>query len=101
MNAAPNVPAPGGPLDLLLGIALLLFALAALLAAWRLLRGPEAVDRILALDTLYVTSLALLVLLGMRLGTELYFEVALVIAMLGFVGTVVMSKFLQTRDIVE
>ena len=101
MNAALNVPAPGGPLDLLLGIALLLFALAALLAAWRLLRGPEAVDRILALDTLYVTSLALLVLLGMRLGTELYFEVALVIAMLGFVGTVVMSKFLQTRDIVE
>lgn len=101
MNASPIVPAAGGPLDVLLGIALALFGLAALLAAWRLLRGPEAVDRILALDTLYVTSLALLVLLGMRLGTELYFEVALVIAMLGFVGTVVMSKFLQTGDIVE
>ena len=101
MNAAPKVLAPGGPLDVLLGIALLLFALAALLAAWRLLRGPDTVDRIVALDTLYVTSLALLVVLGMRLGTELYFEVALVIAMLGFVGTVVMSKFLQTRDIVE
>jgi multicomponent K+:H+ antiporter subunit F len=61
----------------------------------------DAVDRVLALDTLYVTSLALLVLIGVRLGTELYFEVALVIAMLGFVGTVVMAKFLQTRQIVE
>ncbi len=90
-----------GPLDLLLGIALALFGLAALLATWRLVRGPDAVDRVVALDTLYVTSLALLVLVGVRLGTELYFEVALMIAMLGFVGTVAMAKFLQTRDIVE
>jgi multicomponent K+:H+ antiporter subunit F len=77
------------------------FTLALLLAAWRLLRGPSVPDRILALDTLYINSLALLVLLGLSLGTELYFEAALLIAMLGFIGTVVLSKYLLRGDIVE
>jgi multicomponent K+:H+ antiporter subunit F len=77
------------------------FALALLLATWRLLRGPSVADRILALDTLYINSLALLVLLGLRFGTDLYFEAALLIAMLGFVGTVVLSKYLLRGDIVE
>jgi len=77
------------------------FALALLLAAWRLLRGPDMPDRILALDTLYINSLALLVLAGLQYGTNLFFEVALVISMLGFVSTVVLSKFLSNGDIAE
>jgi multicomponent K+:H+ antiporter subunit F len=82
-------------------IAMGVFALSLLLNAWRLLAGPSMPDRILALDTLYVNSLALLVLAGIHFSTALFFEVALVIAMLGFVGTVVLSKFLLRGDIVE
>jgi multicomponent K+:H+ antiporter subunit F len=77
------------------------FALALLLNAWRLLRGPGLPDRILALDTLYINTLALLILLGIYMGTDVYFEAALVIAMLGFVGTVVLSKYLLRGDIAE
>ena len=75
--------------------------LAMALNAWRLLKGPALVDRILALDTLYINTIALLVLLGMQRGTAMYFEAALLIALLGFVGTVVLSKFLLRGDIVE
>ncbi|MCD9029292.1 K+/H+ antiporter subunit F [Luteimonas sp. BDR2-5] len=78
-----------------------LVGLAMLMSTWRLLRGPTAPDRILALDTLYVSSIAQLILFGMLLGTEIYFEAALIIAMLGFVGTVVLSKYVIRRDIVE
>ena len=81
--------------------AIIAFAVALALAAWRLLRGPSLADRILALDTLYIDSLALLVLLGMERQSQLYFEAALVIALLGFVGTVVLSKYVIRRDIIE
>jgi len=77
------------------------FALALALNAWRLLLGPGMADRILALDTLYINTLALLVLLGIWRDSKVYFEVALLIAMLGFVGTVVLSKYLLRGDIVE
>ncbi len=77
------------------------FALALLLNLYRLLRGPGLADRILALDTLYINSLALLILLGIHFGTALFFEAALVIALMGFVGTVVLSKFVVHGDIVE
>lgn len=80
-------------------MAAFVFALA--LSAWRLLRGPSLVDRILALDTLYINTIALLVLLGIQRGTPLYFEAALVIAMLGFASTVVLSKYLLRGNIVE
>ena len=76
-------------------------ALALLLSAWRLFRGPSLADRILALDTLYINALALLVLLGIQLDSEVYFEVALLIALLGFIGTVVLSKYALRGDIVE
>lgn len=79
----------------------LAFVLALLLNAWRLLRGPGLPDRILALDTLYINALALLVVLGLMLGTKLFFEVAMLIGLLGFVGTVVLSKHLLRGDIVE
>ena len=82
-------------------LALGLFGLALLLTLYRLLRGPAVTDRILALDTLYVNTIALLVLRGMRQGTAIHFEAAVLIAMLGFVGTVALSKYLLRGDIVE
>lgn len=77
------------------------FALALALNAWRLLRGPSLPDRVLALDTLYVNALALLVVAGLWLGDKSYFEVALLIGLLGFVGTVVLGKFILRGDVVE
>ena len=82
-------------------IAFGLVSTAVLLSFWRLLLGPSIPDRILALDTLYVNTVALLVLLGIHLGSNLYFEAALLIAMIGFVGTVALSKFLTRGDIIE
>ncbi|MDH5831783.1 K+/H+ antiporter subunit F [Luteimonas sp. M1R5S18] len=91
----------GIEVDLFIAGGLMVVGVAMLLSLWRLVRGPTAPDRILALDTLYVSTIALLVLFGMYLDTEIYFEVALIIAMLGFFGTVVLSKYVVRRDIVE
>jgi len=88
-------------LSTVIPIAYALVALAFLLSFWRLLRGPDAPDRILALDTLYVNTIALLVLLGIHLGSAIYFEAALLIAMMGFVGTVALCKYLLRGDIIE
>ena len=82
-------------------IAMGAFALAMVLNLYRLLRGPGIPDRILALDTLYVNTTALLVLAGLRDASTIYFEAAVIIAMLGFVGTIVLSKFVIRGDIVE
>jgi multicomponent K+:H+ antiporter subunit F len=82
-------------------VALHVIGLAMLLSLWRLLRGPTVADRILALDTLYINAIAALILFGMHLRSSIYFEAALVIAMLGFVGTAVLSKYVLRRDIVE
>lgn len=88
-------------IDTAIVAALYAVGLAMLLSLWRLLRGPTLPDRILALDTLYINAIAALVLFGMHLRTSIYFEAALVIAMLGFVSTVVLSKYVLRRDIVE
>jgi multicomponent K+:H+ antiporter subunit F len=88
-------------MDLIITSSMIVVGLAMLLALWRLVRGPSAPDRILALDTLYVSTIAEVVLLGMLVETEIYFEIALIIAMLGFFGTVVLSKYVIRRDIVE
>jgi multicomponent K+:H+ antiporter subunit F len=77
------------------------FAVAILLSLTRLLRGPTAPDRILALDTLYVNGLALVILLGIKLRTTIYFEAALVIAMLGFIGTVALAKYIVRGHIID
>ncbi|WP_407354658.1 K+/H+ antiporter subunit F [Luteimonas sp. R10] len=82
-------------------MALYAVGLAMLMSLWRLLRGPSVPDRILALDTLYVNTIALLILFGMHLDSSIYFEAALIIAMLGFVSTVMLSKYVLRRDIVE
>jgi multicomponent K+:H+ antiporter subunit F len=76
-------------------------ALALLLCTWRLLRGPEASDRALALDTMYVNVVALVVLLGLRHGTERFFEAALLIALLGFVSTAALGRYLSRGDVIE
>jgi multicomponent K+:H+ antiporter subunit F len=75
--------------------------LALLLTLYRLLRGPGAVDRALALDTLYVNTIALLIMLGIAINDNIYIEVALVIAMLGFVGTVALGRYLARGEVVE
>jgi multicomponent K+:H+ antiporter subunit F len=87
-------------LPVVLPIVVGLLALALALAAWRLLRGPSGPDRVLALDTLYINALALLVALGVWLNTGLYFEAALLIGLLGFVGTVCVATFLLRGRIV-
>lgn len=76
-------------------------ALAMALTMWRLLRGPSAADRVLALDTLYVNAVALVILLGLQLRSDLLFEAALVIAMLGFVATVALARFIARGDVME
>lgn len=87
--------------QLALDFALVAVSLASGLCLWRLLRGPERTDRVLALDTLYMNAVALAILLGLRLGTSLLFEAALLIAMLGFVGTVALSRYLSRGDVIE
>ena len=84
-----------------LDFALVAVGLAMLLCAWRLLRGPEVVDRVLALDTLYINTVALVILLGIRWRTELLFEAALIVAMLGFVSTVALARYLSRGDVME
>ncbi|WP_044408680.1 K+/H+ antiporter subunit F [Thiomicrospira microaerophila] len=88
-------------LDIALPIAFTLVSFALALSLLRLIIGPDLPDRILALDTLYINSIALLILLGLYLGSALYFEAALLIAVMGFVGTVALSKYLLRGDIME
>ena len=82
-------------------IAFVCIAAALLLNFWRLVRGPTMPDRILALDTMYINTAALLVLFGIHLGLTVFFEAALLIALMGFVGTVALCKYLLRGDIIE
>jgi multicomponent K+:H+ antiporter subunit F len=82
-------------------IAMTLFAIAALLNLYRLAVGPDIVDRILALDTLMINSIALIVLADIQMGLGVLFELALLIALMGFVGTVAMCKYLLRGDVIE
>lgn len=88
-------------LNAALTAALTLVGAALGLSLWRLLRGPSVPDRILALDTLYIDAVALVVLLGIRQASPLCFEAALLIALLGFVGTAALCKYLLRGDIIE
>ncbi|WMO14392.1 K+/H+ antiporter subunit F [Pseudoalteromonas piscicida] len=85
-------------------VILIVFAMigvSLLLNLWCLVVGPSIPDRILALDTMYINTIALIILYGMSMGTALYFEAALLIAMLGFVSTVAVCKYLLRGDIIE
>jgi multicomponent K+:H+ antiporter subunit F len=88
-------------LEIALDISVLLVGLASILSLWRLLIGPNIPDRILALDTLYVNTIALVILFGLKQGSMLYFEAALLIAIMGFIGTIALSKYLLRGDIME
>ena len=88
-------------LDTVIPIAFFLVSVALTLSFIRLVMGPELPDRILALDTLYINSIALLILLGINLNSTLYFEAALLIAVMGFIATLALSKYLLRGDIME
>jgi multicomponent K+:H+ antiporter subunit F len=88
-------------LSIALPIAVAMLALAMALNLWRLARGPSAPDRIMALDTLAINTIALVMLLGIATSSAVHFEVALLVAMMGFVGTVALCKFLLSGDIIE
>jgi multicomponent K+:H+ antiporter subunit F len=88
-------------LDAALVLGQVLLALAMGCATFRLLRGPRAQDRVLALDTLYVNAMLLILTFGMRHGNKIYFEAALVIALLGFVSTAALAKFLMRGEVIE
>jgi multicomponent K+:H+ antiporter subunit F len=82
-----------------IGFACLAFALA--LNLRRLLKGPTISDRIVALDTMVINTIAIIVLIGIETADDTYFDVAMLLAMVGFVGTVAYCKFILRGDIVE
>ncbi|MAX34008.1 multisubunit potassium/proton antiporter, PhaF subunit [Onishia taeanensis] len=88
-------------LDTALWISLALILMALMLNVYRMTVGPSMPDRLLALDTMYVNSIALIVLMGLWLNSKTYFEAALLIAMLGFISTVAVCKYLLRGDIIE
>lgn len=88
-------------MEVALDIAFASIAVAMLLALWRLLRGPEVPDRILALDTMYINAVAFIVLLGVRTGSSAYFEAALLIALFGFVATVALARYVLRGDVLD
>lgn len=82
-------------------VAQVALAVAMACAAYRLLRGPSAQDRVLAMDALYVNAMLLMLTFGIRSASTLYFEAALVIAALGFVSTAALAKFLLRGEVIE
>jgi len=88
-------------LDISIKIVFAAIAVSMALTLYRLIKGPSAPDRILALDTLYVNVVALLVMFGIQDSTSIYFEAALLIALMGFVGTVALSRYLARGDVMD
>jgi multicomponent K+:H+ antiporter subunit F len=88
-------------LDFAAGFALLCLVLAMMCVLGRAFIGPSAQDRVLALDSLYVTGMLVLVVLGIRSGSGVYFDMALLIALFGFVGSVALAKFLLRGEVIE
>ncbi|MCK9537942.1 K+/H+ antiporter subunit F [Dokdonella sp.] len=82
-------------------VAQLMLVLAMALAGWRLFQGPRAQDRVLAFDALYLDALLLVLTFNVGSASTLYFEVALVMAVFGFVSTVALSKFLLRGEVIE
>ena len=77
------------------------FGLALILALWRVVRAPTLADRVLALDTLFVNAIGLIVLFGISGGSQLYFEAAMIIAMLGFVSTVAYCRYMLRGNVID
>jgi multicomponent K+:H+ antiporter subunit F len=81
--------------------AFICFGLALLMNLWKVMFGTTMADRILALDTMFINAIALMVLYGMAIGTEIFFEAAMLIAMLGFISTVAYARFILRGNIIE
>tara|TARA_R110000823_G_C15531880_1_gene456957 strand:- start:120 stop:395 length:276 start_codon:yes stop_codon:yes gene_type:complete len=84
-----------------IGFLLVCIVLAMLFTTVRLVVGPRAQDRILALDTLWMCGMLLAIGMGMRFGNLMYFEVAMLIALIGFVSSIALTKFLMRGEIIE
>ncbi len=82
-------------------LAFVIVGFCQIMAMVRVVIGPDTGDRILALDTMVVNAIGLIVLIGLAQGTRVYFEVSLIIAMLGFVSTVAYARFVLRGDIIE
>jgi multicomponent K+:H+ antiporter subunit F len=90
--------------DLIEGATLLslcIFVAAMVLTLIRLFKGPSAQDRVLALDYLYVIGMLMMLVLGIRYASDMYFEAALLIALFGFVGSFALAKFLLRGEVIE
>ena len=81
--------------------ALLLLVVAMVLCLVRLLKGPAAQDRVLALDCMYLNGMLLMLVLGIYYGSQHYFEAAMLIALLGFASSTAMAKFLLRGEVIE
>ena len=90
-----------GLFDIALIITLIALAAGQILSMARLVIGPTTADRILALDTMVINALGLIVVLGIHQGMKVYFEVAVLVAMLGFVSIVALARFILRGDIIE
>lgn len=77
------------------------FSIGLLLNLFRLAKGPTIADRVLALDTMVINGIAILILYGIAKGTTVYFEAALLFAMVGFISTVAYCRFILRGDIIE
>ncbi|MDB5895800.1 MAG: antiporter subunit [Rhodoferax sp.] len=84
-----------------LRIALFLLILAIAVALVRVLKGPSAQDRVLALDCIYISGMLAMLVLAITYGSSMYFEAALLIALFGFVGSMAMAKFLLRGEVIE
>ncbi|MFN4362192.1 MAG: K+/H+ antiporter subunit F [Hylemonella sp.] len=88
-------------LSLAITVTLLLYALAMGIGLVRLLRGPSAQDRVLALDFLYVVGMLVMLVLAIRYDSSMYFEGAFLMVLFGFVGSLAMAKFLLRGEVIE
>jgi multicomponent K+:H+ antiporter subunit F len=88
-------------LALAITMAQMMLGFAMCCAAYRVLRGPRAQDRVLALDALYMAGMLLLLTYGIQTGRTLFFEAAMVIALISFAGTVALAKFLMRGEVIE
>jgi multicomponent K+:H+ antiporter subunit F len=67
----------------------------------RLFLGPSAQDRVQALDYLYINGMLVVLVVGLRYSSEMYFETALLIALFGFVSSSALAKFLLRGEVIE
>lgn len=87
--------------DTAVAITIACYAVAIAIAGWRLLRGPSAEDRVMAGDFMYVVGMLLILVYGLRFHSTMYFEVALLIGLLGWVSTAALAKFLLRGEVIE